>query len=263
VSEQGGELRSARLTVDGCELFMRFASSPGHAGLLPIVLVHGLSVSSRYMVPVGRRLAPQRDLYAPDLPGFGLSEKPTRPLTIPELADALLAWMDAVGIGRAVMLGNSMGCQIIADVGARRPERLAAAVFVGPTADRRARSVLGHAWRLLRDLRHESLASIVTQGSDYLRFGPLRTLATLRHALADPIERKLPLLRAPALLVRGGNDPIAPQPWLEELAALIPESELLVIPGGPHALNYERPDELAAAVLDFLARHPQIAGVGS
>jgi len=234
---------------------MRFAIDPERTGLLPIVLVHGLSVSSRYMVPVARRLAPHRDVYAPDLPGFGLSARPPRALTIAELAAALLAWMDALGLGRAIMLGNSMGCQIIAEAGAAEPERLAAAVLVGPTADRRARTILGHGWRLLRDLRHESLASIVTQGSDYLRFGPLRTIVTLRYALADAIERKLPLLRVPVLLVRGEHDPIAPQPWLEELAALTAESELRVIPGGPHAVNYDRPDELAAAVLAFLARH--------
>ena len=65
---------------------MRFAIDPERTGLLPIVLVHGLSVSSRYMVPVARRLAPHRDVYAPDLPGFaagGQSRSLTR--TMPRL----------------------------------------------------------------------------------------------------------------------------------------------------------------------------------
>jgi pimeloyl-ACP methyl ester carboxylesterase len=87
-----------------------------------------------------------------------------------------------------------------------------------------------------------------------MRFGPWRTLATLRYALAHHIERKLPLLRAPALLVRGQHDTICPQPWLEELAALTPGSELLVLPGAPHALNYDQPQALAVAMFDFLAR---------
>ena len=85
-------------------------------------------------------------------------------------------------------------------------------------------------------------------------FGPRRTLATLRHALAHRIEDKLPPLRAPVLLVRGEHNSIAPQPWLEELAALTPGSELLVLPGAPHALNYDRPEALARATFDFLAR---------
>jgi 2-hydroxy-6-oxonona-2,4-dienedioate hydrolase len=248
------ELDKTNLMIGGRRLFMRYATSPAHAGLLPVVCVHGLSVSSRYMVPTARFLAPRRDVYAPDLPGFGLSERPPRALNIPELADALLGWMDAIGLGPAIMLGNSMGCQIIAEVAACQQSRVAAAVLVGPTMDRRAPSVVGQGWRLLRDLFHESPASLVTQGSDYMRFGLWRTLATLRHALAHHIERKLPLLRAPALLVRGQHDTICPQPWLEELAALTLGSELLVLPGAPHALNYDQPQALAMAMFDFLAR---------
>lgn len=250
------ELRSAWRHVGGLRLHARVADGPASGQApLPIVLVHGLSVSSRYLTPTARHLAPGRAVFAPDLPGFGESEKPRRALDIPGLADALLGWMAAVGLGRAVMLGNSLGCQIIADVGARRPTPLAAAVLVGPTPDPRARSVLGHAWRLARDLRHESLDSLLTQGGDYLRAGPRRTLATLRHALADPVERKLPLVSAPALVVRGGRDPIASQAWCEEVAAALPRGQLLVVPGAPHAVNHVRPAELARATLEFLSLH--------
>lgn len=226
----------------------------GGAGC-PVVLVHGLSVSSRYMVPTARLLASRRAVYAPDLPGFGASAKPRRVLDIPGLAEALLGWMDTSGLGRVVMLGNSLGCQIVAEVGARRPERLAAAILVGPTADPRARSVLAHAWRLLRDLPGEPLASLLTQGGDYLRAGPRRTLLTLRHALAHRVERLLPLVAAPCLVVRGGRDPIAPQAWCEAVARALPRGELLVVPGAPHVVNYVCPDALVAATEAFLARH--------
>jgi pimeloyl-ACP methyl ester carboxylesterase len=258
VTEQtaaGGAIRSTWATVGGLRIHARVADGAAAPGRLPVVLVHGLSVSSRYMMPTARRLAPWRAVYAPDLPGFGESDKPRHVLGVPGLAGALLAWMDAAGLGRAVMLGNSLGCQIIVEIGARRPERLAAAVLVGPTADPAARSVLAHAWRLLRDLPHESPGSILTQSGDYLRAGPRRTLGTLRRALADDVERKLPLVRAPALVVRGERDPIAPQAWCEAAAAALPRGELLLIPGAPHALNHVRPAELAAATLEFLERN--------
>lgn len=246
-------LRSTWTRVGGLTMHARVAD--GEAGLdLPIVLVHGLSVSSRYMVPTARELAPRRAVYAPDLPGFGESDKPRRILDIRALADALLGWMDAAGLGRAVMLGNSLGCQVIVDVGARRPERLAAAVLVGPTPDPAAGGLLGHAWHLLQDLPHESLDSILTQGGDYLRAGPRRTIVTLRHALADPMERKLARVAAPTLVVRGELDPIASQAWCAEVASTLPRGELAVIPGAPHALNHVCPDELARATLAFLAR---------
>jgi pimeloyl-ACP methyl ester carboxylesterase len=163
--------------------------------------------------------------------------------------------VDANGLDQAAMLGNSLGCQIVVEVGARRPERLAAAVLVGPTADPRARSVAAHAWRLLRDLPGEPLSSLLTQGGDYLRAGPRRTLVTLRHALAHRVERLLPLVSAPALVVRGGRDPIAPQAWCEAVARALPRGELLVVPGAPHVVNFVRPDALAPATEAFLARH--------
>lgn len=244
--------------VDGLRLFARISARPASPVLLPVVLVHGLSVSSRYMVPTARQLVPHRAVYAPDLPGFGKSEKPSAPLDIPALADALLAWMDAFGLQRAVMLGNSMGCQIIAELALRAPTRLAAAVLVGPTMDRKALSMLGQAWRLLRDGPHEPLSSILTQGSDYVRFGFRRTLRTLRYALADRIEQKLPHMRMPTLVIRGEHDPIAPQRWAEELERLLPHGELLVIPNAPHALNYVTPGPLVRATLAFLANHPEI-----
>ena len=68
------------------------------------MLVHGLALSSRYMVPLGRRLAARGyDVLAPDLPGFGRTRKPAGSgwpggPNVREQADQLLAWMDACGI---------------------------------------------------------------------------------------------------------------------------------------------------------------------
>ncbi|NJN19511.1 MAG: alpha/beta hydrolase [Oscillochloris sp.] len=249
-------LHSVYSQVNGLRIHARIAEvAPAGSARLPIVLVHGLAVSSRYLAPTGRQIGLKRWVYAPDLPGFGASDRPNRVLDIPALAAALLDWMDARGLETAVMLGNSLGCQIIVDVGFRSPQRLAAAILVGPTPDPAARSVLAHAWRLARDVPRESLSSILTQGSDYLRAGFRRTLATMRYALADPFEHKLPLVAAPTLVVRGEHDPIAPQRWCAQVADRLPHGELLMIPAAPHALNHVRPVPLARATLDFLARN--------
>src|SRR5687768_13321911 len=58
-----------------------------------IVLVHGYAVSSSYMIPTAERLAGRFPVFAPDLPGYGLSDKPERVLDVPELADVLAGWM--------------------------------------------------------------------------------------------------------------------------------------------------------------------------
>jgi 2-hydroxy-6-oxonona-2,4-dienedioate hydrolase len=105
------------------------------AGGVPVVLVHGLVVSSLYMEPTAERLAPFHRVFAPDLPGFGRSDKPSRALSVAGLADALGAWMDAEGLERAVLVGNSLGCQVIAEMAARAPHRAAGVVLTGPTVE--------------------------------------------------------------------------------------------------------------------------------
>ena len=61
-------------------------------------------------------------MLTPDLPGFGESTKPRHVLTLPELADCLYSWMRARGIERAMLIGNSFGCQILAELALRHPE---------------------------------------------------------------------------------------------------------------------------------------------
>ena len=65
---------------------------------LPVVLVHGLVVSSRYMMPLAELLSLHYRVYVPDLPGFGKSDKPPRALNVAELSDALNAWMLQAGL---------------------------------------------------------------------------------------------------------------------------------------------------------------------
>jgi pimeloyl-ACP methyl ester carboxylesterase len=219
----------------------------------PIVLVHGYVMSSRYLVPTAERLAPFHAVYAPDLPGFGKSSKPRRVLSVPEMADVLAAWMEVSGLSRAVLVGNSMGCQVIADLAARYPDRVERAVLTSPSFASGARSPGIEAWRLLLDLPRESFSLLPIGFRDYARAGLFRAWRTLRYGLADPIEERLPLLQTPTLVVRGSRDPIVSQHWAEEVTRLLPDGRLAVIPGGPHALNYSRAPALVALIREFLA----------
>lgn len=59
-------------------------------------------------------------------------------------------------------------------------------------------------------------------------------------------------MKMPTLIARGEYDPIVPQRWAEEAVRLLPDGRLAVLPGAPHAANFDAPDELAEIVLDFL-----------
>lgn len=251
-TEPIGRIESRWFTVAGWRLHARVSVEPVSPEAPAIVLVHGLAVSSAYMVPTAVRLAPHYRVYAPDLPGFGESDKPELALDIPELADVLVAWMDAAGLERAVLIGNSLGCQIIVDLAVRYPNRVERAVLQGPTMDRTARTLWQQAGRLLLDIPREHPTQPFVQARDYLRFGLRRTLRTFRFAVRDRVEEKLPRVAVPALVVRGGRDPIVSQPWAEEVARLLPAGRLVVLPGAPHTANYSTPRAFVSVVRPFV-----------
>src|SRR5262249_30277802 len=88
-------LASLWLPVNGLRTHARVPTERVPANRPTVVLVHGLGLSNRYMVPLAQALAPFYRVFAPDLPGFGKSDPPDHVLNVPELADALSAWMDA------------------------------------------------------------------------------------------------------------------------------------------------------------------------
>src|SRR5215213_7629652 len=153
------------------------------------------------MVPVAELLAPYHRVYAPDLPGFGKSEKPAHALSLVELTDALAWWTREIGLERAAFLGNSFGCQIVADLALRYPELVERVVLQGPTMDPSARGARQQIARLLLNSRREAPSHGLISAQEYLRCGLRRLVKTFRYALEDRIEEKLPQVRVPALVV--------------------------------------------------------------
>jgi 2-hydroxy-6-oxonona-2,4-dienedioate hydrolase len=79
-------------------MLVRASGGPAPEGRTAVVLVHGLVVSSRCMIPTAERPAPHHQVFVPDLPGFGRSEGPRRGLDVAGLSDALSDWMGEVGL---------------------------------------------------------------------------------------------------------------------------------------------------------------------
>ncbi|HEY0049227.1 MAG TPA: alpha/beta hydrolase [Pyrinomonadaceae bacterium] len=229
-----------------------FVSDADFAGKLPIVIVQGLGISASYMIPAMSEMAKYAKVFALDLPGFGDSEKPLHIFNIAELADVVADWMSASGIERAVLLGHSFGSQIAAEFALRHPEMIERIVFAAPTFDRHARSFFRQFGRLLLNSRNEPFSLIMLAVKSYFKFGIRREARTLKFALADRIEDKLPRIGIPALVVRGELDTVVPQGWAEEVADLLPDGKLAVIAGGTHGVNYQSPREFAAAIREFL-----------
>jgi 2-hydroxy-6-oxonona-2,4-dienedioate hydrolase len=256
VGRRTAELESAWTEAGGLRVHARFSTQTPPEDAPPIILVHGLGVASRSMVPLAKALAPSYRVHAPDLPGFGDSEKPPQVLNLAELTDCLVAWTRAYGLERAVFLGNSVGCQLVVRLAVRHPDLVERVVLQGPTMDPEARTMRQQTWRWIWNSRGErgSLTPIALR--EYWRCGLRRLLKTFRYSLEDPIEEKLPSVRVPALVVRGSWDPVVTQSWAEEVADLLPMGRLVVIPDGPHTLVHNRPLDLAGVVRHFLSSAP-------
>ncbi|MFL6656213.1 MAG: alpha/beta fold hydrolase [Sulfurifustis sp.] len=242
----------------------RVALPPQPSYAPPVVLVHGFGMSSTYFMPTAERLARRFIVYAPDLPGHGKSRTPRRALDIPQLADALIAWMEAKRIDLASLVGNSMGCQIAVDAAMRYPHRVDRLVLIGPTMDPPARRAAEMFWRFLRGGAHERISLNLTLARDYARMGK-RLFTEFRFMRHDYIEDKLPDVRAPVMLVRGEKDTIVTQDWLMELARLARTDRIATIPDWGHAVNYSAPEELVATITPFLleSRQPESAAATS
>jgi 2-hydroxy-6-oxonona-2,4-dienedioate hydrolase len=245
-------MRSRWTEVDGVRVHVRVGPRPARPRATPVIMVHGAIVSSLYLVPTAALLGRDRPVLVPDLPGFGRSDKPRRQLSVPELADALVAWMDAVGIRRAILLGNSLGCQVVADVAARYPKRVTHLVLVGPTTDPRRRSAWQQAARVALDYAVERPSLVPVELLDVVRLGPRRVVQTMRASLADRIERKLPRIEAPTLVVRGTRDVLCTRAWAREVTARLRRGWLVEVPGVGHVVNYSAPAALTRLVRRFL-----------
>jgi 2-hydroxy-6-oxonona-2,4-dienedioate hydrolase len=250
-SRVAGCLESRRVRLSSGQLHF-YAGGTDLPDVSPVVLVHGLVIASRYMLPTARYLVPFCPTYVVDLPGYGWSDKPRTTLSLPQLAGSLAEWLQTLSLRRAHLVANSFGCQILAHFAVTYPQYVDRLVFQGPTIDPEARTLTRQFVRLIRNSRTESPGLGLLMAKDYWNAGIRRIIATVTMALKDRIEERLPRIDAPTLVVRGERDPLVPQAWAETVARLLPHGQLRTIPGCGHTINYTAPGEFVDVMLPFL-----------
>ena len=214
----------------------------------PVVLVHGYGVSGTYMLPLARALAPSHSVFVPDLPGQGKSEQLRGKVSLESLADALGDWVEANALARPILVANSMGCQIVTELAARRQAAVGSLILIGPTVDPERRAARHQLFGALRDAAREPLSLVAIAARDDASVGLRALLATARVVLADRIEDRLPRIEQPTVVIHGEEDGFISREWAERVATLLPHGRLVAIAGEPHAVHYTRPDLVAEIV---------------
>jgi len=238
---------------------------PPIPGRPPLLLIHGAGGTHLHWPPQLRRL-PDVSVLALDLPGHGRSDGPGRN-TIAEYARAVVALLDAVGVERAVVCGHSMGGAITQVMALDYPERVAGLVLVGSGAKLRvAPAVLegiarnfGTTLALLADWSYGPAAP------DELKQLGIKAMAETDPAVLRgdflacdqfDIRERLAAIQAPTLVIGGTADRMTPLKFSQYLADHIPGAQLRVIQDAGHMMALERPDEVGAAVAQFLTGLP-------
>jgi pimeloyl-ACP methyl ester carboxylesterase len=277
-------------SYDGTRIYYR-AEGEG----VPLVACNGVLCSWGYWVYWRRFFRNRCRVVVWDYRGHGGSELPTHlsRLGIVPYCQDLQSVLDRLGIREAVLLGHSMGVQVILEFYRRHPERVAALIPVCGTYGHAFRTLFGMEWL------EAVLPPLLRTGGEYA--GPLARILKpfLRSKLPDPLARLsgainwylcpreimeeyfrhiasldfrmaaralqameehnaedvLGTIHVPTLLVSGEEDLITPLRVMEEMCRSIPGAEHLVIPKGTHTALVENPLLMNLRIELFLRDH--------
>lgn len=217
------------------------------------VLVHGIGVSSRYFHPLATELAKSGEVFLIDLAGYGAVPDPKRDVPIQLHADVLGNLLQRAGVENPVLVGHSMGTQVVSQLASDAPQASDRLVLIAPTVSSPDRRFSTQAKALLRDITRESTRSNLIIVTDYLvRCGIPYFFAQLTHLLADRIEGRLPSIEVRTLVLRGDSDPIVPRSWAETVAELLPSGVHAEVTG-PHVVMHSDPVCIASLVVKHSA----------
>jgi pimeloyl-ACP methyl ester carboxylesterase len=275
----------------------RIGWSSAGTGKPAVVLTDGIGCAGYIWRPLEAELARERRVVHWTYRGHGASGAPADPerMTVDDTVSDLVSVLDSARERRAVLVGHSMGVQIVLEAYRRKPERVKAlvllfgaagrlldtfhdtevarqifpfareAVLRWPDVARRVfRSVIPTELSLQYALRFEVDRERVPRSdlerylSDLAAVDPALFVRLLDSAAAHDASPVLPHVRVPTLVVAGERDTFTPLHLSVQMARTIPGAELLVVPGATHVGPLEHPALVNEGIRRFLERHAPV-----
>jgi pimeloyl-ACP methyl ester carboxylesterase len=218
----------------------------------PVVLVHGLSESTRLWYRNVSELAKQYRVYLVDLPGFGAMRKAHRHFNLQESGSWLHAWMQAVGLEEANLVGHSMGGYVVMALTALQPQKVKRLVLVDSIGMPFNRSVQQLVYPALKSVikTHPSFWPCIH--IDYWRAGPIMIQKAAQQIVKLEAASIISSVCVPTLIIWGEHDDLVPLTAGRQLHEQLAGSRLFVLPKTNHFGMFERPYEFNNALLAFL-----------
>lgn len=263
----------------------------GRPGSMPLVLLHGFPVDHRMWWDVTDLLPGDRTVLAPDLPGFGTSPSgpdvargvgadPQTP-SIDVMGDGVVATLHHAGITKAVVAGLSMGGYVALSVLERHPNLVAGLGLIDTKAtadddaarakrleiaetvlaEQRVDAVFGMRTSVLGATNRVARPDLAERIEGWIRDQGPAAVAWAQRAMAARPERTLVLqgYAKPSLVVVGEEDELAPVPVARQMAELLADAEMVVVPRSGHMTSNESPEPVASGLGSLLRRAEAVA----
>ena len=241
-----------------------------HGSGPPLVLQHGFLGGAGDWLPLFATFGRHFDVIAPDFPGFAGSSEIEAPDSVAGFADALLGFLDELGIERTSLLGHSMGSMVALQIALDHPERLDRLVLYGSTCtgdlpDRF--EPFEESIARLERLGVDACADFIVptwfvdgEAAPYFAMcreagrglGTETAIRALRALGAWNVCERLGEVSVPTLVICGDLDRSTTPAQSYRLWEAIPDARLCVVPGCAHNVHLERPELFSGIVLDFL-----------
>ena len=251
----------------------------------PVILVHGFGGSLWQWEYQQAPLATHHRIITLDLPGSGLSDKPDIAYTPDEMIAFFRGFMDALGIQKAALVGNSMGGGLVIGMAVTHPERVERVVLISGMPKnvrekltgrltRRAVETSAPVWLIrlgnwlagrwvtedvLQEMvyDHSLLTPAVIERSYQNRqrpglIAPLMTTARTLPLWEQGLARRIGEIRQPTLVIWGEEDEIFPPDVGRELQATIKGASFALVPKAGHIPQWEQPDVVNQLLITFL-----------
>jgi non-heme chloroperoxidase len=257
---------TARLSDGLCLPFVEQGDQSG----VPVVFVHALAESWRSFERVLPHLPRSIHAFAMTQRGHGDADKPASGYGLEDYSADLAAFMDAVGLETAVIVGSSSGGYVVQRFVVAQPERALGIVLVGAPRSLRDKAgvseALGAIWELsdpidpafVREVLESTLFRPVSPVFLEAMIGEgLRAPARVWKATFQGLLEAVPptetgTITTPTLILWGDRDGFLPRSDQKALAAAIPGSRLVTYEGTGHVVHWEEPERVAADVVAFV-----------
>ena len=251
----------------------------------PVILIHGFGGSMWQWEHQQTALSTQVRLITPDLIGSGLSDKPDLEYRPEQLLEYFVAFMDALQIRQATLVGNSMGAGLAIGMALTYPDRVSKLILIGglpanvtakltSPSIRRALETSAPSWlvsfgnwlfgglmveSVLKEIVHDPAlltpAVIERSNRNRRRPGLIPPLLTVRDTVPlweAGFAKRIGEINHPTLILWGEEDRVFPIAVGEELHRTIKGSTLVRIPKAGHIPQWEQPGPANKAMVEFL-----------